>query len=150
MSKEAQDYLGEIPEAFTSYWTSRFPLLLVHVYIAMQCVAHEITFQSYYDQTYRYSAKQFKSQVLNYVRANPVQLPVDINLDHFENSSSPKKTCNLSQKSIELSDISIKFKDNTGQDSTYVAPPRRRAVLLKARPRKKKTVDEPLNWDIAK
>ncbi|XP_019770362.2 serine/threonine-protein kinase/endoribonuclease IRE1 [Dendroctonus ponderosae] len=150
LTKEAQDYLGDIPEAFTSYWTSRFPLLLVHVYIAMQCVAHEVTFQSYYDKSYRYSVNQFKCQVLNYVRSNPVQLPLDVNLDHFETSSSPKKTQsrNSSQKSVELSDISINFTDNTNLDSTYVAPPRR-SVLLKSRSRKKKTVDEPLNWNIS-
>lgn len=46
--------MGESPEQFTNYWLSRFPLLLVHTWIVMQCVAHETVFSQYYPSKYRY------------------------------------------------------------------------------------------------
>lgn len=47
--------MGESPEEYTSYWLSRFPLLLVHTWLVMQCVANETTFSQYYPNKYRYA-----------------------------------------------------------------------------------------------
>uniref|UniRef100_A0A667Z9U8 Serine/threonine-protein kinase/endoribonuclease IRE1 n=1 Tax=Myripristis murdjan TaxID=586833 RepID=A0A667Z9U8_9TELE len=45
---EVQETLGSIPDDFVSYFTSRFPHLLKHTYLAMRTCAHERTFLPYY------------------------------------------------------------------------------------------------------
>ncbi|KAM9305462.1 serine/threonine-protein kinase/endoribonuclease IRE2 [Gastrophryne carolinensis] len=45
---EVQETLGTIPEDFVSYFTSRFPLLLLHTHQALKLCAHERAFQNYY------------------------------------------------------------------------------------------------------
>ncbi|KAK8755816.1 hypothetical protein V5799_001475 [Amblyomma americanum] len=45
-----QAELGAIPEEFVTYFTSRFPLLLPHTYLAMQECRSEATLRSYYAQ----------------------------------------------------------------------------------------------------
>ncbi|XP_069762136.1 serine/threonine-protein kinase/endoribonuclease IRE1 isoform X3 [Narcine bancroftii] len=47
---EVQETLGEIPEQFVQYFTSRFPKLLLHTYQAMQICSHERLFHMYYHQ----------------------------------------------------------------------------------------------------
>lgn len=46
--------MGESSEEFTNYWLSRFPLLLVHTWLKMQCVANETAFLQYYPNNYHY------------------------------------------------------------------------------------------------
>ncbi|KAF4532401.1 hypothetical protein B566_EDAN003853 [Ephemera danica] len=48
LSEEARQSLGEPPTDFLQYWTARFPLLLVHSWLAMQCVKHEKGLNVYY------------------------------------------------------------------------------------------------------
>uniref|UniRef100_A0A7N6FHD7 Serine/threonine-protein kinase/endoribonuclease IRE1 n=1 Tax=Anabas testudineus TaxID=64144 RepID=A0A7N6FHD7_ANATE len=45
---EVQETLGELPEGFVSYFTSRFPRLLMHTHAALQICAHERLFHPYY------------------------------------------------------------------------------------------------------
>ncbi|KAM4603468.1 serine/threonine-protein kinase/endoribonuclease IRE1 [Polymixia lowei] len=45
---EVQDTLGEVPEGFVSYFTSRFPRLLLHTHTALHICAHERLFHPYY------------------------------------------------------------------------------------------------------
>uniref|UniRef100_A0A671X8K4 Serine/threonine-protein kinase/endoribonuclease IRE1 n=1 Tax=Sparus aurata TaxID=8175 RepID=A0A671X8K4_SPAAU len=45
---EVQETLGSIPDDFVSYFTSRFPHLLMHTYLAMRTCASERTFLPYY------------------------------------------------------------------------------------------------------
>uniref|UniRef100_A0A4W5R8V9 non-specific serine/threonine protein kinase n=1 Tax=Hucho hucho TaxID=62062 RepID=A0A4W5R8V9_9TELE len=45
---EVQETLGSIPDDFVSYFTSRFPHLLLHSYLAMRTCAHERSFLPYY------------------------------------------------------------------------------------------------------
>lgn len=54
LSRQAQKNLGEIPLGFVQYWTERFPLLLLHSWLAMQCVKREPIFRSYYDGAYNF------------------------------------------------------------------------------------------------
>lgn len=42
--------LGEIPDGYMTYFSSRFPELLPHVYQAMQCCKEETIFRNYYEQ----------------------------------------------------------------------------------------------------
>lgn len=73
LSPEAQALLGEDSATFMNYWTERFPLLLAHTWITMQCVADEEKFKSYYHKTHRYSVKQFKNQMDQYLALNPIE-----------------------------------------------------------------------------
>jgi len=45
---EVQETLGELPEGFVSYFTSRFPRLLMHTHAALHICAHERLFHPYY------------------------------------------------------------------------------------------------------
>ncbi|XP_017261734.1 serine/threonine-protein kinase/endoribonuclease IRE1 [Kryptolebias marmoratus] len=45
---DVQETLGELPEGFVSYFTSRFPRLLMHTHAALQICAHERLFHPYY------------------------------------------------------------------------------------------------------
>ncbi|PWA21291.1 hypothetical protein CCH79_00018427 [Gambusia affinis] len=45
---EVQDTLGELPEGFVGYFTSRFPRLLMHTHAALQICTHERLFHPYY------------------------------------------------------------------------------------------------------
>lgn len=45
---EVQETLGSIPDDFVSYFTSRFPHLLMHTYLAMRTCAPERLFLPYY------------------------------------------------------------------------------------------------------
>ena len=40
--------LGRIPDEFVTYFTSRFPKMLLHSYLTMMCVKDEIIFSKYY------------------------------------------------------------------------------------------------------
>ncbi|XP_077279454.1 serine/threonine-protein kinase/endoribonuclease Ire1 isoform X2 [Temnothorax americanus] len=55
LSPKAQESLGEIPNEFTEYWTSRFPCLLGHVWCAMQNFRHESSLKQYYHTTYTFA-----------------------------------------------------------------------------------------------
>nr|XP_046161270.1 serine/threonine-protein kinase/endoribonuclease IRE1 [Oncorhynchus gorbuscha] len=48
---EVQETLGSIPDDFVSYFTSRFPHLLCHTYLAMRTCAHERSFLPYYSSS---------------------------------------------------------------------------------------------------
>ncbi|XP_072463439.1 serine/threonine-protein kinase/endoribonuclease IRE2 isoform X4 [Notamacropus eugenii] len=45
---EVRQALGQVPEEFVQYFTSRFPQLLLHTHKAMSCCASESLFQPYY------------------------------------------------------------------------------------------------------
>lgn len=52
--------MGDIPDKFTSYWNSRFPLLLLHSWLSMQCVKEETTFRQYYHTSFQFPELTFK------------------------------------------------------------------------------------------
>ena len=43
---------GRLPDQFTDYWTSRFPKLLIHSWMAMHCIKNEPSFAKYFDKDY--------------------------------------------------------------------------------------------------
>ncbi|KAL3870158.1 hypothetical protein ACJMK2_038240 [Sinanodonta woodiana] len=45
---DVQKSLGSIPDEYLDYFTSRFPLLLVHTYRVMKCCSKEDAFKAYY------------------------------------------------------------------------------------------------------
>lgn len=58
LSEEAQKSLGSIPEEFVSYWTERFPRLLLHSWLSMQIVRYEPVFKPYYHHSHTFSPSQ--------------------------------------------------------------------------------------------
>ncbi|XP_076309470.1 serine/threonine-protein kinase/endoribonuclease Ire1 isoform X2 [Tachypleus tridentatus] len=50
LSSELQVSLGSVPEHFVDYFTSRFPRLLIHSYLSLQCCKDEAVFSCYYDK----------------------------------------------------------------------------------------------------
>ncbi|KAF7698222.1 serine/threonine-protein kinase/endoribonuclease IRE1-like [Silurus meridionalis] len=48
LPEEVRETLGSIPDDFISYFTSRFPQLLLHTHVAMRLCAHERLFLPYY------------------------------------------------------------------------------------------------------
>ena len=54
MSESVREILGCIPDEFVSYWLDRFPKLLLHTWLAMQCVSHEGVFHKYYANGYHF------------------------------------------------------------------------------------------------
>ncbi|KAL3877911.1 hypothetical protein ACJMK2_035553 [Sinanodonta woodiana] len=49
LPEEVKNSLGTVPDQFVHYFTSRFPMLLIHTYHAMKCCASECIFNQYYD-----------------------------------------------------------------------------------------------------
>ncbi|XP_059166098.1 serine/threonine-protein kinase/endoribonuclease IRE1-like isoform X2 [Physella acuta] len=49
--------LGTVPDEFVTYFTSRFPLLLLHTYIAMESCKHEKLMRPYYHCDQRFPEK---------------------------------------------------------------------------------------------
>lgn len=48
LSQSLKESIGEIPNGFVLYFTSRFPRLLIHVYNKMEMFKNEPIFQQYY------------------------------------------------------------------------------------------------------
>uniref|UniRef100_A0A674MG83 Serine/threonine-protein kinase/endoribonuclease IRE1 n=1 Tax=Takifugu rubripes TaxID=31033 RepID=A0A674MG83_TAKRU len=48
LPSEVQETLGELPDGFINYFTSRFPRLLMHTYEALHICSHERLFHPYY------------------------------------------------------------------------------------------------------
>lgn len=55
LPEPVKNSLGVIPDHFVSYFTSRFPRLLIHSYNALICCVQEHVFRQYYDEDYHKS-----------------------------------------------------------------------------------------------
>uniref|UniRef100_A0A7I4Y3A0 non-specific serine/threonine protein kinase n=1 Tax=Haemonchus contortus TaxID=6289 RepID=A0A7I4Y3A0_HAECO len=62
LPEEVRTSLGKIPEEFLYYFTSRFPLLLLHTYIAMEWCADEAIFKGYYPNEIRTRIASMKEE----------------------------------------------------------------------------------------
>jgi len=61
LAEEARKVLGSVPKQFLEYFTSRFPLLLIHTWLAMRCVREEPGLHEYYDSSYLFPQVSAKS-----------------------------------------------------------------------------------------
>ena len=52
LTDEAKMMYGKMPGEFADYWLTRFPRLVSHSYLAMQCVKYENNFMRYYHKDY--------------------------------------------------------------------------------------------------
>lgn len=60
---DVQATLGEVPDQFVQYFTSRFPRLLLHTHSAMRICAHERLLHPYYSQ--ETSSQTLQDQIIN-------------------------------------------------------------------------------------
>ncbi|CAG2054452.1 unnamed protein product [Timema podura] len=71
LSEEAQQSLGELPNKFVDYWTERFPLLLLHSWLAMQCIRSEPVFDQYYHSSYTFNNTITSVASINEIAGQP-------------------------------------------------------------------------------
>ncbi|XP_044252297.1 serine/threonine-protein kinase/endoribonuclease IRE1-like [Tribolium madens] len=140
LTKEAQTLLGEIPDSFTNYWTKRFPLLLVHSWLAMQCVSDETAFQHYYHETYKYSYQNFLQQIQNYI-VEKSDFCVGIKNRLFDTNS--RKNVGLyrnlaPEEVVDVNEVNVTITDRRFKKSE---------VRIRSKKRASKR-DEPLVWAI--
>lgn len=57
---DVQETLGSVPDDFVSYFTSRFPHLLIHTYLAMRTCATERSFLPYYSPAMQLAQTQLQ------------------------------------------------------------------------------------------
>lgn len=93
---EVQETLGSIPDDFVSYFTSRFPHLLMHTYLAMRTCAPERPFLPYYS-----TAEQLTKTLFQYTHPSPHTLNESCS-QHLSTptsspSSQPQEPTNSSQ-----------------------------------------------------
>lgn len=166
--------MGESPEDFTNYWLSRFPLLLVHTWLVMQCVAEETTFSQYYPNNFRYPAIDYSEHEIKQPLVDCEENAGDIEVDiqeraDFMSKKSPRKPQKVSFYEhrrhygrkrgigdavglyrnlgvVGVSDNNVQFstKDNEGVKSRVAS---RRSPNM--RQRAKKQVEEPVVWKVS-
>ena len=56
---ELRDSFGTIPDQFVTYFTSRFPLLLLHVYLAMEFCREEDIFDVHYANDFEFAGSRY-------------------------------------------------------------------------------------------
>uniref|UniRef100_A0A0K0FBV6 non-specific serine/threonine protein kinase n=1 Tax=Strongyloides venezuelensis TaxID=75913 RepID=A0A0K0FBV6_STRVS len=105
LPNEVKQSLGDIPDNFLHYFTSRFPKLLLHVYRSMKLCKSESVFQGYYSNTHTAFFKE------------PFDHIPDINdeLDMYSNSNLFLKDNKNNMKNIEEDEdnfVNIKFNQN--------------------------------------
>lgn len=54
LSNTVREILGKIPDQFIAYWMNKFPKLLLHTWLAMQCIRHEDLFRRYYCNSFTF------------------------------------------------------------------------------------------------
>ncbi|XP_061701371.1 serine/threonine-protein kinase/endoribonuclease IRE1-like [Syngnathoides biaculeatus] len=86
---DVQETLGSIPDDFVSYFTSRFPHLLMHTYLAMRTCAAERLFLPYYSKM---AKVDHASQPQESTHASQVQVQVQVGHEPAASSDSPAET----------------------------------------------------------
>lgn len=54
LSERVREIFGSIPDRFVQYWMDKFPKLVLHTWLAMQCVRQEDVFRKYYSGAYTF------------------------------------------------------------------------------------------------
>ncbi|XP_067472371.1 uncharacterized protein [Thunnus thynnus] len=89
---EVQETLGSIPDDFVSYFTSRFPHLLMHTYLAMRTCAPERPFLPYYS-----TAEQIAKTQAQYTHIGPQRQNEPCTQHLPTNTSQPQESTHSSQ-----------------------------------------------------
>jgi len=78
---------GPMPNQFTHFWISRFPLLVNHVYNALQCIKYETNFAKFYHKDYDFVKKRIGSRDPSMTAAQRDLF--DGRSDHGDTTSTP-------------------------------------------------------------
>lgn len=89
LPEELRDTLGDIPDGYMNYFTSRFPRLLLHTYTIMVECSSECVFRQYYPEV-----RTFKDQRLEMARENTPEVPSKPDNDNERRSSADKLALN--------------------------------------------------------
>lgn len=68
LPQEVKNSLGTLPDQFVTYFTFRFPNLLIHTYLAVACCRDEHIFRQYYEddfELWKYIDLSVKKQFSN-------------------------------------------------------------------------------------
>ncbi|CAH2268974.1 jg15999 [Pararge aegeria aegeria] len=119
LEHEVRDSLGKLPDGFITYWISRFPLLLPHVWLQMQLYRQEDILQAYYPHSYTFSRedvfefsddKDYVDEIIEAVdpETNGLFLKSKVYFDdndkekRFYRQGSPKKTVDWRSEQIDF------------------------------------------------
>jgi len=110
---EVQEALGSIPNQFVAYFTSRFPRLLIHSYIALQLCKEEPIFESYYVKDSVNYEPLPRTGIKWYLKNSDTFMPngvgSDDSLEAVNWKSCKRKGSPIKKKLTEVPDMSPKF-----------------------------------------
>lgn len=151
LTPEARLLLGEIPDQFTCYWTSRFPFLLVHSWFSMQdCAATETTFKRYYHDFY-YPYSLLNDQIAQLCLGN---------FYGFQNLSSSATLVNRKRENVglyrnlpvDVDDIEFTLVDRRVKYQSkreMIGKDNRSKVVTRKKSKKRASnKDEPIKWNM--
>ncbi len=114
---EVQESLGTIPNQFVSYFTSRFPRLVVHSYIALQLCKDEHIFEPYYHKESVNYEPLPRSGIKWYLKNSDTLMPNGVGSDDSLTAvnwkSCKRKGSPIKRKVEEVPDMSPKFDEKT-------------------------------------
>nr|ALD61275.1 inositol-requiring enzyme-1 [Tachysurus fulvidraco] len=110
LPEEVRETLGSIPDDFITYFTSRFPHLLLHTHVAMRLCAQERPFLPYYHSSELPSRtintqpepkppEQSQANLSSFTHSEPTQLPLDTDLSSpLDSTTLPEHTEHVQQE----------------------------------------------------
>lgn len=110
LPEEVRETLGSIPDDFITYFTSRFPHLLLHTHMAMRLCAQERPFLPYYHSSELPSRtintqpepkppEQSETNLSSFTHSEPTQLPLDTDLSSpLDSTTLPEHTEHVQQE----------------------------------------------------
>lgn len=107
LPSDVQETLGSVPDDFVSYFTSRFPHLLTHTYLAMRTCATERPFLPYYSPAMQLAQTQLQPVHNDAQRQNDqcqLQSPSQTLTQHQELSQTPQQACEVTAHALSSSD----------------------------------------------
>lgn len=125
---EVQETLGSVPDDFVSYFTSRFPHLLMHTYLAMRTCATERPFLPYYSPAMQLSITQIQHSHNGSQRQNdPCQQPPPSHMSTqpHEPLQSPQQVYEMPAQTLSSSSPMLPVEilqpeDSSSQESSTV------------------------------
>jgi serine/threonine-protein kinase/endoribonuclease IRE1 len=114
---EVQESLGTIPTQFVSYFTSRFPRLVIHSYLALQLCKDEHIFEPYYHKESVNYEPLPRTGIKWYLKNSDTLMPNGVGSDDSLSAvnwkSCKRKGSPIKKKAEEVPDMSPKFDEKT-------------------------------------
>lgn len=100
---DVQETLGSVPDDFVSYFTSRFPHLLMHTYLAMRTCATERPFLPYYSPAMQLAQTQLqhaRNDAQRQIDQCQLQSSSQTSTHHEELSQTPQQVCEMTAHAL--------------------------------------------------